>query len=131
TVTTTTNHEIKEISNAKFDNDEAKAALLEIINDNKIVNYVQSANEGEDFLELTVITLGFHGNITNKITYDDSFVITAFVVTYDESYTNYDEWINNANGVHPKDKIPADIIANQDNLDNVAVVTGASVTSNA
>ncbi|MFA7434796.1 MAG: RnfABCDGE type electron transport complex subunit D [Bacilli bacterium] len=130
TVTTAQDFTIKQVSNQEFDNAESKEELAKLINDNKIRNFVQSANEGADYLELTIITGGFAGAVTNVITYDNDFVITDFVVTYNESYPS-GEWQNVGGGVHPKDKIPGDIIANQDDLSSVGVVAGATVTSNA
>jgi electron transport complex protein RnfD len=119
---------IKSISNSDFNNDAAKTELLKFINDNKIYNYIKAAEETVDYLKVTVITAGFGGKVESIITYDNDFKITEFTVTYNESYES-GEW-NAANG-HPKDVLPPQIIANQDDLSKVNVVAGATYTSNA
>lgn len=122
---------IKSVSNAEYNTADAKAILGQLINDNKIVDYVVSATETADSLVLTINTKGYAGNILNTITYDNNNLITAFAVTYNESYfQEYNEGWTEANG-HPKDKVPGSIITNQDNLDNVEIVAGATVTSKA
>lgn len=122
---------IKSVSNAEYNTADAKAVLGQLINDNKIVNYIVSASETADSLVLTINTKGYAGNILNTITYDNNNLITAFTTTYTESYfQEYNEGWTEANG-HPRDKVPGSIIANQDNLENVEVVAGATVTSQA
>jgi uncharacterized protein with FMN-binding domain len=49
-------------------------------------------------------------------------------VVYNESYdSEYNNW-DAADG-HPKDVIPSQVIENQDDLDEVELVSGATVTS--
>ncbi|HHX00960.1 MAG TPA: FMN-binding protein [Acholeplasmataceae bacterium] len=127
-VTTDQSHNILEISNSDYDNDDAKSLIEEIISSNKINNFVISASETVDSLVVVVNTRGFGGNITSTISYDNDFIITDFSVEYNETY-HMGEW-QEANG-HPRDVLPAEIIANQDDLDSVNVIAGATVTSNA
>lgn len=131
-VVTDQSYKIVSISNDAYDTEAAKTTLLEIINENKISNYVVSANEGLDYLEVVVNTKGYSSTpVTSTIKYDNNFVITDFSVEYSETYDNdHNEDWSTGNG-HPKDVIPGRIIANQDNLDAVEVVTGATVTSRA
>jgi len=130
-VTTDTTNNILSISNSNYNTDEAKTTIKELINKNKIVNYIASVSETLDTLELVVNTKGFASTVVSTIKYNNNNVMTDFTVTYNESYDEeYNDGWNPNNG-HPKDVLPSQIIANQDNLDNVQVVAGATITSKA
>ena len=67
--------------------------------------------------------------LLTKVTYDpETLEITAFEAdTSSETYGSPDnEW----NGIHPDEALPNQILKNQDDLDKVEAVTGATVTSN-
>lgn len=126
-------YKILEISNDDFNNDDAKEALSEIINKNKIVDFILSAEEGADYLTVVVSTKGYTRNpVISTITYDDNYVITNYSVEYDESYNeeyNQPNWTP-VNG-HPNVDLPAVIIDKQDGVTDADVIAGATVTSKA
>lgn len=125
-------YKIISISNDEYDTDEARELIDEIIKGKKIVNYVTNASESSDELFVEVTTKGFAGSVFTVITYNNAGEITNLEVTYNETYDieyNQPNWEESYG--HPKDIIPGEIIANQDDLDNVQVVAGATVTSKA
>lgn len=97
-----------------------------------------SENQPEEFIaskegnSITVQTKAYGTNppLLTKVTYDpETLEITAFEAdtsseTYESPYNK--EW----NDVHPDEALPNQILKNQDDLDKVEAVTGATVTSN-
>jgi hypothetical protein len=97
-----------------------------------------SENQPEEFIaskegnSITVQTKAYGTNppLLTKVTYDpETLEITAFEAdtsseTYESPYNK--EW----NDVHPDEALPNQILENQDDLDKVEAVTGATVTSN-
>jgi electron transport complex protein RnfD len=131
-VTVDRNYAITQVSVADYNTDEFKTKFLEQINSNKLSTYVLKAEETENNLLVQVASKGFASNIIvdvifgidNKIS---SVTINADDESYDEEYN--DGW-SAANG-HPATVLPPLIVLNQDDLSGVAVVSGATVTSNA
>ena len=72
--------------------------------------------------------------LLTKVTYDpETLEITAFEAdtsseTYESPYNK--EWHKEGNDVHPDEALPNQILENQDDLDKVEAVTGATITSN-
>jgi len=110
--------------------DEAlREAIMAVVSNKKLDNYIAEHSESEN--KLVVKAKGYASTITATITYDpETYAITGFVAdTTGETYGSSYEWAQNP--VHPKDQIPNQVIANQDDLSKVQTVTGATVTSKA
>lgn len=130
-VTTDQTNKILKVSLADYNNDTSKEIFKELINKNRLVNYVSARLETADELVLTVKTKGYASVITTTIKYNNAGKIIELHTEYDESYDEEynDKWAP-VNG-HPNALIPGRIIANQDDLDKVEAVSGATITSNA
>ena len=101
-----------------------------------------SENQPEEFIaskegnSITVQTKAYGTNppLLTKVTYDpETLEITAFEAdtsseTYESPYN--EKWNKEGNDVHPDEALPNQILENQDDLDKVEAVTGATVTSN-
>lgn len=101
-----------------------------------------SENQPEEFIaskegnSITVRTKAYGTNppLLTKVTYDpETLEITAFEAdtsseTYESPYN--EKWNKEGNDVHPDEALPNQILENQDDLDKVEAVTGATVTSN-
>ncbi len=129
TVTTDQAYKIKKISNKAYDNAEYKDKFNEIIKKQKFADYIVSAEEGLDYLEV-VVSAQAQYRITAVVRYDADYRMVAFNAdisneTYDdeEYYKGWDP----ADG-DPAVDTPNDILANQDNLDAVQPITGATNT---
>ena len=132
TVITGQDYQIKSVSDATYDTDKYREKFAELIGKHKFSGYIASKTvEGADTI-LVVKTKRSAGReyVTSTITFTAG-QITAFTAdTAGEDYNDSDnEGWQEANG-HPKDIIPGRIIANQDDLDAVQPVTGATDTSN-
>ncbi|MGB4181039.1 MAG: FMN-binding protein, partial [Bacilli bacterium] len=109
-----------------------KEAVERLIAKNKFMGYIESvATEGENTV-LVVKTKRPAGIdfVTSSITFTGGR-ITAFEADtehedYDVSYNN--NWKEEYG--HPKDIIPGRIIENQDDLEGVEAITGATDTTN-
>ncbi len=129
-VETKQDYKISKVSNPDYNNTEDKNKFTEVIKANKMKIYILEAVETEDELILSVFTQGYAVGLTTTITFNNDFKIISYQVdTKSESYSNdYNEGWNNE---HPDEVIPNQIIENQDDLDKVETVTGATVTSDA
>lgn len=101
-----------------------------------------SENQPEEFIaskegnSITVQTKAYGTNppLLTKVTYDpETLEITAFEAdtsseTYESPYN--EKWNKEGNDVHPDEALPNQILENQDDLDKVEAVTGATITSN-
>ena len=101
-----------------------------------------SENQPEEFIaskegnSITVRTKAYGTNppLLTKVTYDpETLEITAFEAdtsseTYESPYN--EKWNKEGNDVHPDEALPNQILENQDDLDKVEAVTGATITSN-
>ncbi len=101
-----------------------------------------SENQPEEFIaskegnSITVQTKAYETNppLLTKVTYDpETLEITAFEAdtsseTYESPYN--EKWNKEGNDVHPDEALPNQILENQDDLDKVEAVTGATITSN-
>ena len=116
--------------NLLSDVDEGVRAEIEaLVSNNKPEEFIAS-KEGNS---ITVRTKAYGANppLLTNVTYDpETLEITAFEAdTSSETYgspDNEEKW----NGVHPDEALPNQILENQDDLDKVEAVTGATVTSN-
>ncbi|NLM32012.1 MAG: RnfABCDGE type electron transport complex subunit D, partial [Acholeplasmataceae bacterium] len=129
TVTTDQAYKIKKISNKAYDNAEYKDKFNEIIKKQKFADYIVSAEEGLDYLEV-VVSAQAQYRITAVVRYDADYRMVAFNAdisneTYDdeEYYKGWDP----ADG-DPAVDTPNDILANQDDLDAVQPIPGATNT---
>lgn len=127
-VETDQSYKILNISNPEFKANEYKDAISEAISKKKMTLYILEHLETDDEIILYVNTKGFAVNMTATITFNNDFEMTSYSVdTSNESYQHYGDW----NGKHPDEEVPNQIIENQTDLDQVQVVTGATITSNA
>ncbi|MGD9887191.1 MAG: RnfABCDGE type electron transport complex subunit D [Bacilli bacterium] len=131
-VTMDQQYTINQISVADYNNDEFKALFLTQINVNKMTSFVTAIQETETNLIVTVSSKGFASSILADIVFGaDNKIASLTVNTENESYNDdYNDGWSIANG-HPNAVLPPLIVANQDDLSAVTLVSGASVTSNA
>jgi len=122
-IVTNRSYRIRSIEEEDYNTDFHKDEFDRLIKRNKLSTYLENTTDTVDNLVLHLRALGFDGYFDVKITYDNNNVMIALDANTDnESYPGDD---------HPKDILPPQIILNQDDLDTVSPVSGATETSNA
>lgn len=122
-ITVDSNYKILTISNEEY---LAKKEEIEtVIGKRKVSEYIKSASVEGEVTTLEIYTNGFAGRVTSTYTIEGGS-ITA--VTINDSGESYDQvGVSTDLATH----FPPEIIAGQDDIDSISVVSGASVTSGA
>lgn len=102
-----------------------KEEIETVIGKRKVSEYIKSASVEGEVTTLEIYTNGFAGRVTSTYTIEGGSV-TA--VTINDSGESYDQvGVSTDLATH----FPPEIIAGQDDIDSISVVSGASVTSGA